>query len=239
MKALNIIMIMWMFLTAGQSLAQENDETKKANARIAQWNVDHKIRVYQAALGINDIVAAKNALLDILVEIPKNDSLLFELGKIYFQLKQYSSSAICAQEVLKSYPGNLGALEMAAISYENIGANDQAATNYELLYLKTDDFQSLYKVALLQFDLERYIESYNNLTILSQRKEADEIQIPSITVNNLQKNYPVKVVILNLMGMIKKENGEIEEAKKLFNEALKIAPDIASVKENLDDLNKK
>ena len=229
----------FMFFLVKTSFSQENSEVGKEEAKIAQWTVDHNIRVYQAAMGINDILAAKNALLDILVEIPKNDSLLFELGKIYFQLKQYSSAGICAQEVLKSFPDNLGALEMAAISFENIGANEQAVTNYELLYMKTDNFQSLYKVALLQFDLERYIESYNNLKTLVERKESDEIQIPSITVDNVQKNYPVKVVILNLMGMIKRDNGELDEAKRLFNEALKLAPDIASVKENIEGLNNK
>ena len=238
MKAVVFFCLISGLLVVNRVFGQEGEPPSEREIEIAQWNVDHNLRLYQAAIGLNDLNSAKGALLNVLVEIPKNDSLLFELGRIYFQLQEYASAALCAQEVLKSFPDNIGALEMAAISFDNIGAKDKAANNYELLYLKTDNFQSLYKTALLQFDLERYKESYNNLSILSGRKEADELTIPALSTANVQKNYPVKVVILNLMGMIKKDEGDKDEAKRLFNEALKISPDIASVNENLTLLNK-
>ncbi|MDH5381253.1 MAG: hypothetical protein OEW75_10400 [Cyclobacteriaceae bacterium] len=233
-----LLFIWFVLLGCTQIYAQENKETATQVVSHAQWSINHSYRVYQIALGLNDMDAAKGALLEILVEIPKNDSILFDLASIYFQTQNYVSAATCAQEVLKSMPNHLGALEISAISYENIGVNDRAVSSYEKLYLNTDDYATLYKTTLLQYDLKRYNEALVNVDILLSRKESDEAKLPLITTGNEQKEYIIRVVLLNLKGMIKLELGDKVAAEKSFKEAIALAPDFAGAVENLQALKK-
>lgn len=221
------------------SQAQNSAAPDSAVMKHAQYTVNHHARVFQAAMGLNDYNAAKDALLNILVEIPQNDSILFELGSLYFQMQQYASAVTCVAELTKKYPDHLGALEIAAISYENLEVTDKAIASYEALYLQTDDFQPLYKLALLQYELERYTESFTNLELLIARPEAEEAKVPVLTTANNQKPYPLRLVLLNLQGLIKKTQGDIDKARELFTSVLKEAPDFASANENLESLNQK
>lgn len=215
--------------------AQENQEQKPLST--GQWSVNHYYKVYQVARNLEDLEAAKNALLDILVEVPKNDSILFELSGLYYQMQQFPSAAITASEVLKSMPGNLAMLEVAAVSFEKVGMKAEAVKYYEKIYLKTNDFGILYKVALFQFDLQRYGETIANMDILIGLPEASEQKLPALAIEGVQKEFPLKVVLLNLKGMALRDQGKKEEARAVFQEALDIAPEYASAKENLDSLN--
>jgi Tfp pilus assembly protein PilF len=47
------------------------------------------------------------------------------------------------------------------------------------------------------------------------------------------KEYPMKVAVLNLKGLIKQETGDNVTAKKIFAEALAISPDFIAAKQNL------
>lgn len=232
-KIATIILLTWGFAHAAYSQAVPDSVR---NMEMVQWNVNHYARVYQTARGINDLKAAKEALLHIVVEIPQNDSLLFELGKVYFQLQEYAPASVCLNEIVKAYPDQLAAVEMAAISYENLGANKEALEMYESLYLNNDGFSILYKMVLLQFDLERFTEAMTNIDIMMDRPESKENKVPLMTTENQQKEYPMTALLLNLKGLIKMEQNENEAAKSFFEEALKIAPDFASAKEHLEQV---
>ncbi len=238
MKNYRLIICFLILVGSGNLWAQElTEEQKKARdeqTKMATFAVNHAMKVYQTARSLNDVSAAKEALLDILVEVPQNDSIVFELGTLYFQLQMYQSSAVCAAEVLKKNPDNVGAIELAAVSYENLGAEQRALDNYEKLFLKTDDFNALYKASLFQYNLGRYKEADTNIDILLARKESDEIQFPIMTTSNEQKDYPIKALLYNIKGLIKVEQGNNAEAKVNFQKALEIAPDFAAAKEYLE-----
>ena len=198
----------------------------------------HYANIYQLATRYNDYGMAKNALYNLYVENPKNDSILYALSAIYFQSGQFASAAISSADVLSLRPKHLGAMEIMAVSYEQLGLADKAVEGYEALYLETDDYQTLYKVAFLQYELDRHNESKANIDILLNKKEAADMKVVFDIGNNQQKEFPIKVALLNLKGLIAKANGDNKAAKTHFEEALKISPDFQYAKENLDSLTK-
>ena len=62
------------------------------------------------------------------------------------------------------------------------------------------------------------------------------MMIPLLTTENVQKDYPIKVVLYNIKGLIQKEQGNIDEARANFEKALELAPDFATAKEYLESL---
>ena len=214
--------------------SQENKAEKPTDATM--WSINHYYKVYQLARGLQDLEAAKDALLDILVETPKNDTLLFELAGLYYQMQNYPPAALTASEVLKNMKGNMAMLEVAAVSYENMNVKEEAVKYYEKIYLLTEDFGSLYKVALYQYDLERFGEALINLDILISKPEAESQKIQGLSTSKTQKEFSLKIILMNLKGMALSSQGKKEEAKKVFEEILKTAPDFASAKENLNAL---
>jgi len=211
----------------------ENDRPLSA----AQILVLHAAKKYQLAMRYNDLNAAKQALYSVLAENPANDSILYTLSYMYLEQGQFASAAISAKDLNSLNPDYVGALEILGIAYENLGLPDKALEAYEDLYFKTNDYQTLYKVAFLQYRTGKYGESTNNADFLLEKKESDEMKAMFATENNEQKEYPIRVALLNLKGLNAKEQGNTEEARKLFQEALAIAPDFKMARENLNSLN--
>lgn len=204
----------------------------------AQYDLN---KIYQAnydrALVYNDYFEAKSALYKLVIMEPENDSLLATLAYLYFDARQYASNVLICMDVLKLNPNNTGAMEMSAISYENLGLKDKSLENYEKLYLKTIDFQVLYKMAFLQYDLSKFLQSITNIDILLQQPQAEEATV-FFTIEEEEKEFPVKTALLNLKGLVNKELGNIEEARQNYEEALKLSPDFVFAKENMEALDK-
>jgi tetratricopeptide (TPR) repeat protein len=196
----------------------------------------HYARTYQAGIRYNDYNVAKHALINILVENPQNDSILYSLSLLYYQMQNYTSAALTARDVLAMNPDNIGALEIAAVSYDNIGAKDKALETYESLYLKTDDFNTLYKIAFLQYELKNYTESKTNADILLAKKEIEELKAIYNLADGSQKEYPIRVALINLKGLISTEQGDKAAAKSFYEQALQLAPDFQLAKDNLEAL---
>lgn len=224
-----------MSLTAwSQETAAQAPAAKGPSA--GQVLSSHYARTYQMAMRYNDFEMAKHALYNIYVENPQNDSILFSLSALYMQSGQHASAVLSAQDVLQMRPQHTGAMEIAAVSFENLGLKDKALTHYESLYLQTDDFQTLYKIAFLQYELDRLNESKTNVEILLTEEPKEKLTAIFETANKEQKEYPINVALLNLKGMIEQKRGEKAAAKKSFEDALKIAPDFLLAKQNLQEL---
>ncbi len=222
------------------SFAQEQTQQQAEPRQLTTGQIFslHHARTYQAATRYNDYGVAKQALYDILVENPQNDSILYSLSLLYFQLQSYASAALTARDVIALNPENIAAMEIAAVSYDNIGAKDKALEQYESLYLKTDDFQILYKMAFLQYELKSYTESKTNADILLTKKETDELKAIFNDSEGNQKEYPIKVALLNLKGLIAQAEGDPKTAESFYNQALALAPDFQMAKEGLASLKK-
>ncbi|MBM3177791.1 MAG: tetratricopeptide repeat protein [Bacteroidetes bacterium] len=197
---------------------------------------NHFFNKYTVATRFADYDVARDALYDIIVENPANDSLLLTLGFLYYENQRYTSAALVGQELLNRNPRNPVALELAGTAFEELKILDKALQNFESLYLATNSFAALYKVAFLQFDLKRYKEAQANADIMLTRKEADEMTVSFVTADKLNKDYPIRVSVLNLLGMIARDSGDSASAKKYFEQALAKAPDFLPAKENMSKL---
>jgi len=193
----------------------------------------HYARKYSLATQWNDYEVAKNALYDMIIENPGNDSLLFTLAYYYYENQQYAPSLLINQELLARQPKNLNYLEMAAVSAESLGVKDKALQNYETLYLLSNNVNTLYKISFLQYDMKRYNEALTNVDILLSKPEVSTLKVYYNDAAGKPKEYVMKVSVLNLKGLILIEKGDKPAAKKLFEEALKLAPDFLLTKENL------
>jgi len=198
--------------------------------------VSHFLVKFNAAMRFGDSEVAKSALYDLIVENPANDSLFLNLAFMYYENQKYPSAILVSQELLARNPKNTTAIEVAASSYEALNIYDKALQNYESLYLQTNAFPALYKMAFLQYDLKRFKECSATSDILLSKKEADELKVSFPIAENQNKEFPIKVAVLNLKGMVARENGDTAGAKKLFEQALALAPDFVQAKENLAKL---
>jgi len=127
---------------------------------------------------------------------------------------------------------------MNAISLENMGLRDRAVTQYESLYLKTNDITVLYQVAALQYELERNTECMTNCDIIIKNPEAKTVKLTFAKNEKENQEISLEATAYNLKGMVQKELGNKTEAKTQFDLALKAEPEFAMAKQNLDELNK-
>jgi tetratricopeptide (TPR) repeat protein len=195
---------------------------------------EHFYKKYVTAIQWNDYDVAKDALYDLIIENPQNDSLIFSLAYFYYENQKYASAVLVSQQLLARNPKNTVALEMTAVGYEVMGVPDRSLQNYESLYLLTNNISTLYKMAFLQFDLKRYAECLASIDALLANKDIDTLKVVFNDVENKPKEYAMKVAVLNLKGLAVQEHlGDKAAAKKLFEEALAIAPDFVLAKQNL------
>jgi tetratricopeptide (TPR) repeat protein len=234
-KQLTIAMLLLMTIAVyGQEEAVATKEEQSQNAFIG-----HHSRTYAIATKYGDYDMAKTALYNLLVAYPGNDSLLYSLSYMYIQNKEYAPAVLSALDLIARTPDHLGALEISGAAYEALGLKDKSLAAYETLYLKSSDYQTLYKIAFLQYDMERLKECMTNADILLEKTESDSLKVYYATKDNEQKEYSIKVSLYNLKGLVSKKYGDKDSAKKYFEQALDLAPDFAISKENLESLNKK
>lgn len=193
----------------------------------------HFYRKYTVAVQWGDEQVAKDAMYDLIIRNPGNDSLIYSLAVMYYQEQKYTSSLLVGMELLKRNPKDPGFLEISAVSAESLGVVDRALQYYESLYLLAGSTGTLYKIAFLQYDLKRFAESMTNVDILLTKADMETMKVSFNDTQNKPKEYPMKVAILNLKGLLKQQLGDNVSAKKLFAEAVAIAPDFAPAKENL------
>ena len=194
---------------------------------------------YIFGMKYNDPAVSKDALYSLIALDPNDDSIKMVLCYYYFENKIFASSLFVSGDVLVRHPNHIDALRINAMSYESLGVRDKAITQYESLYLKTNDVGVLYQVAVLQFGLERYTEAITNLGIIIKDPQAKALKLNFAKTETEQQEVTLEAAAYNLWGMIEKQQGNKEEARKHFNKALEIDPEFAIAKQNLEELDKK
>jgi predicted Zn-dependent protease len=191
---------------------------------------------YQVAIRYSDLEMAKTKLYDLMIRNPENPRYMEALGNIYFDNSQFASAALVSLDLLQGNSKNVGALEIAAYSLEQLGALDRALPHFESLYLLTGDNFSLYKSAFLQYNLKRYEEALNSVNMLVKNAKADEkIGFPKSQTET--QEVSMKAAALNLKGLIYLDQNSKTEAKTAFNEAIALDANFVQAKENLKKTN--
>jgi tetratricopeptide (TPR) repeat protein len=235
-----VLLIATAATTWGQSLNQKRNQSNQSSQvqQAPQQPLSpmsqHNARKYATANRWNDIDVARNALYDLILENPSNDSLIVTLAYIYFDAQKYASSLLMAQDLLVRDAKNPVYLELAAVSAQELGISDRALQHYEALYLINSNILTLYQIAFLQFTLKRLTESQASADLILGKPESNTTKVVFNDAQGKPKEYPMKVAILNLKGLIALEKADKAAAKKSFNEALAAAPDFQPAKENLE-----
>src|SRR4249920_780174 len=99
---------------------------------------EHFARKNALANRWNDSDMARDALYDLIVEYPGNDSLIYALALDYYSNQKYISAILIAQDLLARNPRNIEVLQIAASGFEALNINDKALANYESLYLQNN-----------------------------------------------------------------------------------------------------
>ncbi len=233
---IKLLLILLFFSFQGFSQTEEaNKEEVTSDKSPIYWLYDAH---YRLAIQYNDYPEAKSALYNLILLEPQNDSLRYNLAYMYFDTGQNPSTILACNDILALNPTHLGALELSAVAFENLGIKDKALANYEKLYMTSSDLNALYKMAFLQFDLKKYAECEVNIDILLEKKELQDSKVVFTDENSQSKEYPMKVAVLNLKGLVNRDLGNKELAKKVFEEVLAISPDFQLAKTNLEELLK-
>lgn len=190
------------------------------------------LAVYNQAQLYNDVEVQKAALYEMLVLSPYDSSVMRTLTEFYYNSRKYTSSALVALDFLKKYPGNMIALEVAALSYEQLRLYDKSIEYYQEMWMINDDNNLLYQIAYLQYSLQRFNESKNNISIL-ESKVKDEDAIVLTKQDGSTQEVKFKAALRNLEGLLALEQGKTEEAKAFFNAALAINPEFEGAKMSL------
>lgn len=215
---------------------KQTPTTSEVTARIM---VDHYARKYSIASRWGDYDVAKDALYDLIAEYPGNDSLIFALAYYYFENQKYANVAVVCNDLLGRNSRNGAALELSAVSYESLGIKEKSLQSYESLYLLTSNSATLYKMASLQYDLKRYGEALTNSDILLTKPGIDSLNVQYTDLKDNKetpKEHPLKAAVHNLKGLAYKAQGDTANARKSFEEALKIDPKYEAAKQNLASL---
>lgn len=99
-----------------------------------------------------------------------------------------------------------------------------------------------YKIAALQYSLQRYGECTQTLTALLGKSEASAEKISLSIGQNQTQEVVLSAACWNVAGMVAIETNQLTEAKTYFEKALQLAPDFALPKNNIayiESLNKK
>ena len=172
-KQITVALLLLMTIAVyGQEEAEVSKEQQSQKAFIG-----HHSRTYAIATKYGDYEMAKTSLYNLLAAYPGNDSLLYSLSYLYFQSQKYAPAVLAAQDLIARTPDHLGALEISGAGYEALGLKDKALAAYETLYLKSSDYQTLYKIAFLQYDMERLKECMTNADILLGKTESDTLTV--------------------------------------------------------------
>ncbi len=226
-----------MFLIFVTFTLRAQDSTNVgADARPAIYWLFHNN--YNMAIRYNDFSEAKNALYSLINIDPQNDSLRFNLAYLYFDAKQYPSAIMVSLDILERNPQHAASLEISAIAYEELGLKEKALVNYEKLYMISENIETLYKLTYVQYELKRYTECEVNLDILIKNEDIDS-KFMAFQISDLeQKEFTLRTAILNLRGLVKKDQGDMEGARIDFNDALTISPNFIYATNNLAELEK-
>ena len=193
--------------------------------------------VYELGLKYADVSIARNSLYNLIALDPDDASLLDSLAYMYYEYQQFTSCLLVCLDVLKRNPDNIPALEMSAISYDNLGLKDKALTSYESIYLRNNSVYTLYRIAVLQLDLNRHTESMTNVNILLEKEETKETKIP-VNTEQGSRQISLEAAVYNLKGLVEADQGNKEAARASYQQAMSLEPDFEMPKNNLAELDK-
>jgi len=221
---------------AGSTVSGQSQEVVPGDS--IPWELRKQSFIYNAAKRFNDPVMAKMALYNLISENPGSVALYDSLAILYFEYSQHVSAALVAQQAINLNPNDIFATEIAASSFDQIGAKDKALNYYEKLYLSNGDITTLYRMSFLQMELQRFAEANTSLDIVIGDPSAKEKNIFFPTTDQVGQEVSLEVAAHRIKAMIEEAKGNIEGAKLKYLEVLQMKPGFQIVQQQLRELTK-
>lgn len=230
--------ILFAFLLVMVSFGASSQSAEIAAGDSIPWEIRKQSFIYNTANLFNDPQVAKMALYNLIAENPSNPAIFDSLSLLYLRYQQPASAALVAQQSLQINSNNLFATRIAANAFDNLGVKDRAIPYYETLYLAENDLNTLYKIAFLQFEIQRYEEAITSIDIIMNNQASETSMIVFPTEDNKGQEVPLKVAAHRIKGMIEEAKGNDEEAKRLYLATLEMYPGFQIVQSQLQGVGK-
>jgi tetratricopeptide (TPR) repeat protein len=155
------------------------------------------------------------------------------LARIYIKSGNYEGGVRLGEQVLAKQPKNLKLLELVGIGNGRLNNIDKAVANFNALFVASQDYTYLYKIAGMCFDSQKYNEADSLADIMIAKADTTkriELQLPS----GESQSVPIVAACYNMKGAILAEmadrTGNVEHIKNAvpyFQKALKIYPEFS------------
>lgn len=192
-----------------------------------------QMETYKSALKYYDLPTAVTALYTAMAIKPERKDLRDSLAFIYFAGERFGQANAIAEEILKEQPNRFDLLEVAAVSKQSLGALKEALVDYEKVYKESKQVFHLYQIAAIQYQLKRYGEAVESLDKIIASPESETQKVSIRLQNNQSQSIVAKAAALNIKGIISLELNQNDAARKLFEEASRLAPEFELPKGNL------
>ena len=191
----------------------------------------------QQALKYGDKDVATGAMYNIIAMQGETSTYKDSLAYLYFNKRNFLSCFLVTNDVLERNPNNLEILEMNAISLESIGAKEKAMEGYEKLLATSNRAFHAYKIAGLQFGMNKLDDAYSSIKKAAQLPEEPNINVSFAVNANYSQDVNLKAAIAYLDGLIAVAQEKKTEAIVAFERAEKLFPGFVLAKSQLDKLN--
>lgn len=201
-------------------------------------SVDYDLRVYANAVNLGDFYTAISA---IHYKYAKDSNIrwLDTLARLYFSGNMIRQAVLTAEVVVQKQPNNISMLELLALSYSGLGDSKSGLAKYEKLFELTQKPYYQYQCAVEEFNLGRVGECEARIKAIQSNPAAEKEKINiNIGQGQAPQQVSIKAASLNLLGVLQMKLGKNEDAKKSFEASLKLEPNFALAKGNLEALNK-
>ncbi len=226
---LSFLLISMMYVASAQ-------EQNKQPLDSLPFEIRKQAFLYNLARKYNDYDMQKMALYNLYVYNP-SVSFLDSLAVLYFDNQEYVSAGLVSQDAVTADPSDMLATEVAALSFDNLGVSARAVEYYEKLYVDNESLGTLYRIMFLQYGLERYEECLTNADIIIENPKAKTTNL-YFPVNDQQNQMiNLEVAAYRMKGMVAQAKGNKDEAAAYFEQALKLAPSFALLKQQIEELN--
>ena len=132
----------------------------------------------------------------------------------------------------------MNAMARAAECYDELGDPKTATGLYEQVVPKTKNPYHIYKLAISQYQLKRTAESEASARAALADTTSKRIGVNFTIADGRQQTVPVDAAAANLLGVLKMDAKNYVGAKADFQQSLKLYPDFAGAKGNLDACEK-
>jgi tetratricopeptide (TPR) repeat protein len=211
----------------------------KPTAPAKSTGSDYELEIYKKALSFVDYEVAKEALYRMIVSNPDSIKYLDSLVTLYFSIGAMPQTILSGTEYLKRDSANMNVLEMVALANSQLKKYKETVDIYEKMYLKTGKIYYAYQLAVNQYMLKRIGECNQMLDIIIKDPKSDQETVGITGDDGKMQQVPLKAAAMNLRGVIFQELSMSDKAKENFEGALKVMPEFALAKGNLDSVNKK